>query len=92
MERACRDEAGFEDVPPSGEDTGDVNWLISDALHLEVPVPQRMGTTVNRPTNRSIPIDLQIYLTVPADFAAHGIFDERATATSTHWLFTKHRA
>lgn len=32
-------EDGFEKVVPYIEDTGEVNWLINDALHLEVPIP-----------------------------------------------------
>jgi 6-phosphogluconate dehydrogenase len=30
---------GFAGVPPYIEDTGEVNWLVNDALHLEVPIP-----------------------------------------------------
>lgn len=30
---------GMSSTPPYIEDTGEVNWLISDALHLEVPIP-----------------------------------------------------
>lgn len=32
-------EGGLERIPPFVEDTGEVNWLVSDALHMEVPVP-----------------------------------------------------
>lgn len=34
-----RGQAGLEPVPPLVEDTGEVNWLLQDALRLEVPVP-----------------------------------------------------
>ncbi|HTL70801.1 MAG TPA: NADP-dependent phosphogluconate dehydrogenase [Candidatus Eisenbacteria bacterium] len=38
MEAACR--AGTTDsVPSYVEDTGEVNWLVSDALKMEVPIP-----------------------------------------------------
>ena len=39
MEAAYRAEAGMEKVPSFVDDTGEVNWLIGDALHMEVPVP-----------------------------------------------------
>jgi len=32
-------EGGLEKIPPYVEDTGEVNWLITDAIHMEVPVP-----------------------------------------------------
>ncbi|MGE0174977.1 MAG: phosphogluconate dehydrogenase (NAD(+)-dependent, decarboxylating) [Oligoflexales bacterium] len=39
MEQAYREHKGMEDIPPHVEDTGEVNWLVSDALKMEVPVP-----------------------------------------------------
>lgn len=39
MARAYAEEGGLERIEPYVEDTGEVNWLVSDALHLEVPVP-----------------------------------------------------
>lgn len=30
---------GLEDVPGYIEDTGEVNWLVSDAMRMEVPIP-----------------------------------------------------
>jgi len=39
MEAAYRAEAGMEKIPSFVDDTGEVNWLIGDALHMEVPVP-----------------------------------------------------
>jgi len=43
---ACRpdggcipDERGLEEIPSYVEDTGEVNWLVNDALHMEVPIP-----------------------------------------------------
>ena len=38
MEAAYRAE-GIEQIPSYVEDTGEVNWLVNDALHMEVPVP-----------------------------------------------------
>ncbi len=32
-------QGGVMNVPPFVEDTGEVNWLLSDALRLEVPIP-----------------------------------------------------
>jgi 6-phosphogluconate dehydrogenase len=39
MERAYREQRGVSAVPPLVEDTGEVNWLVGDALELEVPIP-----------------------------------------------------
>lgn len=39
MEREYRKRGGLEDVPAYVEDTGEVNWLVADALQMERPVP-----------------------------------------------------
>jgi 6-phosphogluconate dehydrogenase len=39
MEEAYRSDNGTKDIPAYVEDTGEVNWLVDDALHMEVPVP-----------------------------------------------------
>ena len=39
MGKAYRGNNGFESIPSYIEDTGEVNWLINDALRMEVPVP-----------------------------------------------------
>ena len=39
LEEAYRAEDGLERIPPYVEDTGEVDWLVTDALHLEVPIP-----------------------------------------------------
>ena len=39
MEAAYRQRGGMADVPPFVEDTGEVNWLVADALRMEVPIP-----------------------------------------------------
>jgi 6-phosphogluconate dehydrogenase len=39
MAEAYRGEKGLEKIPPLVEDTGEVNWLVTDALAMEVPVP-----------------------------------------------------
>jgi 6-phosphogluconate dehydrogenase len=39
MEEIYRKEGGLEPVPPFVEDTGEVNWLVNDALHMEVAIP-----------------------------------------------------
>lgn len=38
MQKMYDQEAGFT-VPSYIEDTGEVNWLVADALHMEVPIP-----------------------------------------------------
>jgi 6-phosphogluconate dehydrogenase len=39
MEQAYRAENGLERIPSYVEDTGEVDWLVADALRLEVPIP-----------------------------------------------------
>jgi 6-phosphogluconate dehydrogenase len=39
MEAAYRAEGGLSKIPSFVDDTGEVNWLVNDALHMEVPVP-----------------------------------------------------
>ena len=39
MEAAYRAEKGLDKVPPYVEDTGEVNWLVGDAMRMEVPIP-----------------------------------------------------
>jgi 6-phosphogluconate dehydrogenase len=39
MEEAYRQEGGLERIPAFVEDTGEVNWLVEDALAMEVPIP-----------------------------------------------------
>jgi 6-phosphogluconate dehydrogenase len=39
MEGAYRAEQGLDKVPPYVEDTGEVNWLVGDAMRMEVPIP-----------------------------------------------------
>lgn len=39
MEEAYRADGGLGSIPPYVEDTGEVNWLVADALKMEVPIP-----------------------------------------------------
>jgi len=39
MEEVYRANGALENVPSYVDDTGEVNWLVDDALHMEVPVP-----------------------------------------------------
>ena len=40
MEQMYRQQqGGMDSVPAYVEDTGEVNWLVDDALHMEVPIP-----------------------------------------------------
>jgi len=39
MEAAYRSQGGLDHIPPYVEDTGEVNWLVEDAIRMEVPVP-----------------------------------------------------
>ncbi len=39
MHEAYLDKDGLESVPAYIEDTGEVNWLVGDAMRMEVPIP-----------------------------------------------------
>ncbi|MDP9476644.1 MAG: decarboxylating 6-phosphogluconate dehydrogenase [Actinomycetota bacterium] len=39
MEAAYQENGGTGEIPAYVEDTGEVNWLVDDALHMEVPIP-----------------------------------------------------
>lgn len=39
MEQQYKAKNGLENIPSYIEDTGEVNWLVDDALHMEVPIP-----------------------------------------------------
>ena len=39
MEVAYRAEGGLERIQSHVEDTGEVNWLVGDAINMEVPIP-----------------------------------------------------
>jgi 6-phosphogluconate dehydrogenase len=39
MAKSYNEKQGFESVPSYIEDTGEVNWLVADAMRMEVPVP-----------------------------------------------------
>jgi 6-phosphogluconate dehydrogenase len=39
MEAAYREDGGMDAIPAYVEDTGEVNWLVADALHMETPIP-----------------------------------------------------
>jgi 6-phosphogluconate dehydrogenase len=39
MERLYRQEGGLSKIPAYIEDTGEVNWLVEDAIRMEVPIP-----------------------------------------------------
>lgn len=39
MEKMYNEKQGYDSIPGYIEDTGEVNWLVQDALHMEVPIP-----------------------------------------------------
>lgn len=39
MADGYREAKGLDSVTPYVDDTGEVNWLVDDALHMEVPIP-----------------------------------------------------
>lgn len=52
LEREYRANDGMQAVPPYVEDTGEVNWLVEDALRMEVPVPIITQAVVQLLTSR----------------------------------------
>ena len=39
MEEAYKEDKGVDNIPSFVEDTGEVNWLVADALRMELPIP-----------------------------------------------------
>jgi 6-phosphogluconate dehydrogenase len=39
MRKQLEEKTSFENIPSYVEDTGEVNWLVTDAMNMEVPVP-----------------------------------------------------
>ena len=39
MEKMYRQQGGLAQTPSYVDDTGEVNWLVDDALHMEVAIP-----------------------------------------------------
>lgn len=39
MEQTYKENKGMQNIPAYVEDTGEVNWLVHDAMRMEVPVP-----------------------------------------------------
>ena len=52
MEKMYNEKGGYETVPGYIEDTGEVNWLVEDALHMEVPIPVITQSVVQLFTSR----------------------------------------
>jgi 6-phosphogluconate dehydrogenase len=52
LEQGWREESGLDRIPPHVEDTGEVNWLVSDALRMEVPVPVMAAAVVQLAASR----------------------------------------
>jgi 6-phosphogluconate dehydrogenase len=52
MEKLYRQEGGLSKVPAYVEDTGEVNWLVEDAIRMEVPIPVITQSVVQLLTSR----------------------------------------
>ncbi|WP_207494847.1 phosphogluconate dehydrogenase (NAD(+)-dependent, decarboxylating) [Aridibaculum aurantiacum] len=39
MRQQLEKQDGYDNIPAYIEDTGEVNWLVTDAMHMEVPIP-----------------------------------------------------
>lgn len=59
MEQAYREQGGLTKIPPYVEDTGEVNWLVGDALNMDVSTPvitqSVMQLLASRDTRRVAP-------------------------------------
>lgn len=52
MEEAYRREGGLGHIPAYVEDTGEVDWLVADALEMEVPIPVIAQSVMQLQTSR----------------------------------------
>ncbi|MEQ9356264.1 phosphogluconate dehydrogenase (NAD(+)-dependent, decarboxylating) [Coleofasciculus chthonoplastes] len=52
MHKAYSNQGGLASIPPYVEDTGEVNWLVNDALQMEVPTPVINQSVVQLFTSR----------------------------------------
>jgi 6-phosphogluconate dehydrogenase len=39
MEKGLREQKNFDEIQSYIEDTGEVNWLVQDAINKEIPIP-----------------------------------------------------
>lgn len=53
MEKEYSDDRPISDVPPYVEDTGEVNWLVSDAMRMEIEVPVIAASVMQLFTSRN---------------------------------------
>lgn len=54
MEQTYREVGDLSKVPPYVEDTGEVNWLVGDALRMEVPIPVITQSVVQLVASRDV--------------------------------------
>jgi 6-phosphogluconate dehydrogenase len=52
MEKMYNEKNGYDAIPGYVEDTGEVNWLVQDALHMEVPIPVITQSVIQLFTSR----------------------------------------
>ena len=64
MEAAYPSEHGMDKSPPYVEDTGEVNWLVGDAMRMEVSIPV-IAQAVMQPFSSRIVPPLDRVLTPP---------------------------
>ena len=53
MAQGYRREGGLNRIPSFVEDTGEVNWLVADALRMEVPIPVIMQSVAQLVASRN---------------------------------------
>ena len=57
MEKGLRELKGVEDVPAYIEDTGEVNWLVQEAINKEIPIPIITQSVIELFKSRIKPVD-----------------------------------
>lgn len=85
MEQQYRQRGGLHDVPDYVEDTGEVNWLVDDAIHMEVPIPVTalavMQLIASRDRNREWPRAIAM---MRHGFGGHPFGPDAAVAKERH--------
>ena len=57
MQQMYAAHGGLAATPPYVEDTGEVNWLVDDALHMEVPIPVITQAVIQLISSRDVDRD-----------------------------------
>ena len=53
MADGCREPGGLDTISTHVDDTGEVNWLVEDAMRMDVPIPARRASARTAASARS---------------------------------------